>query len=317
MSTQVNISKKITVKDEAILLTSDVNSINFTGTGITATTVGNDVTVTVTGSGLTVGTTAIASGTNGRVLFQDAGVLQQDASFFWDNTNKRLGVGATPATNVRLDVRAQGALSTDIAFRVRNSANTGNFLDVQGDGRYRLGDANGGLSNSFSYISDGRLFMAKAGSNFIELNPSTTTNRLYAPSNGWDIAGNTTIATVAAGSNTGTGNFQFYAGNLQIGTGLIASSAASMSIWITNGTAPSVNGTDRHWYYSADITAGNAAPHFRTENGNVIKIYRETTAIAAAAFVANTSSIANDSATYGGYTMGQVVAALKAQGLLA
>jgi hypothetical protein len=47
MSTGINISKKITVKDEAVLLTSDVNSINFTGAGITATTVGNDVTVTV------------------------------------------------------------------------------------------------------------------------------------------------------------------------------------------------------------------------------------------------------------------------------
>ena len=50
MSTQINISKKITVKDEAVVLTSDVNSINFTGTGITATTIGNDVTVTVPGS---------------------------------------------------------------------------------------------------------------------------------------------------------------------------------------------------------------------------------------------------------------------------
>ena len=50
MSTQINISKKVAVKDEAVLLTSDVNSINFTGTGITATTVGNDVTVTAIGS---------------------------------------------------------------------------------------------------------------------------------------------------------------------------------------------------------------------------------------------------------------------------
>jgi hypothetical protein len=50
MSTEINVSKKITVKDEAVLLTSDVNSINFTGTGITATTVGNDVTVTAIGS---------------------------------------------------------------------------------------------------------------------------------------------------------------------------------------------------------------------------------------------------------------------------
>jgi hypothetical protein len=42
-----------------------------------------------------------------------------------------------------------------------------------------------------------------------------------------------------------------------------------------------------------------------------------TNAIAAAAFVANTSAIANDTATFGGYTVGQVVAALKRIGLLA
>jgi len=42
-----------------------------------------------------------------------------------------------------------------------------------------------------------------------------------------------------------------------------------------------------------------------------------TNAIAAAAFVANTSGIANDTATWGGYTGGQIVAALKRIGLLA
>lgn len=42
-----------------------------------------------------------------------------------------------------------------------------------------------------------------------------------------------------------------------------------------------------------------------------------TTAIAASTFVANTSLIANDSATFGGYTIGQVVAALKRIGALA
>jgi hypothetical protein len=89
----------------------------------------------VGGGGLTIGTTAITSGTDGRVLFQSGGVVQQDSGFFWDNTNKRLGVGATPATSVRLDVRAQGALSTDIGFRVRNSADTANILSVQGNGR--------------------------------------------------------------------------------------------------------------------------------------------------------------------------------------
>ena len=46
------------------------------------------------------------------------------------------------------------------------------------------------------------------------------------------------------------------------------------------------------------------------------KIARPTTAVTAAAFAANTSGITDDTATYGGYTMGQVVAALKNLGLL-
>jgi hypothetical protein len=84
-------------------------------------------------SGLTIGSTAIASGTDGRVLFQSAGVLQQSANFFWDNTNSRLGIGNSSPT-ARLHISAQGALSTDIAIRVRNSANTADLFSVLGNG---------------------------------------------------------------------------------------------------------------------------------------------------------------------------------------
>jgi hypothetical protein len=42
-----------------------------------------------------------------------------------------------------------------------------------------------------------------------------------------------------------------------------------------NGTAPTTLATDTFGMYSADITAGNAAPHFRTENGSIIKLYKE------------------------------------------
>jgi hypothetical protein len=51
-------------------------------------------------SGLTIGTTPIASGTVGRVLFEGTGnVLQQSGNFFWDETNARLGIGtSTPTT---------------------------------------------------------------------------------------------------------------------------------------------------------------------------------------------------------------------------
>jgi hypothetical protein len=50
MSTNISISKRIAIQDEGVLKTSNVNSINFTGAGITATNVGDDVTVNVPGS---------------------------------------------------------------------------------------------------------------------------------------------------------------------------------------------------------------------------------------------------------------------------
>ena len=51
----------------------------------------------VLSTGLTIGTTPIASGTVGRVLFEGTGnVVQESANLFWDNTNVRLGIGGTP-----------------------------------------------------------------------------------------------------------------------------------------------------------------------------------------------------------------------------
>jgi hypothetical protein len=56
-------------------------------------------------TGLTIGTTPIASGTIGRVLFQGTGnVLQQSSSLFWDNTNGRLGIG-TSSPSQALEIR--------------------------------------------------------------------------------------------------------------------------------------------------------------------------------------------------------------------
>jgi hypothetical protein len=55
-------------------------------------------------TGLTIGTTPIASGTIGRVLFQGTGnVLQQSSSLFWDGTNNRLGIGtSTPISAMQI-----------------------------------------------------------------------------------------------------------------------------------------------------------------------------------------------------------------------
>lgn len=54
-------------------------------------------------------------------------------------TSTQIGAGAAPSGSVRLDIRAQGALSTDIALRTRNSTDTYNILAVQGDGNIQIG----------------------------------------------------------------------------------------------------------------------------------------------------------------------------------
>jgi hypothetical protein len=118
-------------------------------------------------TGLTVGTTAIASGTDGRVLFQSAGVLQQSAIFFWDNTNSRLGVGtSSPAS--RLDITAQGALSTDLAIRIRNSANTSDILKIAGNGQSVL--FNNSTGSSLSSMDSTNTFAAVSLENFSLVN---------------------------------------------------------------------------------------------------------------------------------------------------
>jgi hypothetical protein len=260
---------------------------------------------TTISSGITVGTTPVTSGTVGRILFEGAGgVVQQDADLFWDNTNKRLGIGATPDASTRLDVRAQGALSTDIAFRVRNSANTVNSVEYQGGG-YKIWRAHSGDMHFAFDPANNRLHLKRTGNYDIFTDNAVTQLSMICNAGSLQLRGGIKMLHIYNGGN-------FHLG----GTELLAGSGDGNLIF-QNGTAPSTNLTDRHYYYSDDITAGNAAPHFRTENGAIIKLYQETTGVAAAAFVSNTSLILDDSATYGGYTMGQVVAALKAQGLLA
>jgi|694.fasta_scaffold29033_2 hypothetical protein len=49
MSTEINIKKRIAVLEESAIITADVNSIDFVGSGVNASTVDGDVTVTIPG----------------------------------------------------------------------------------------------------------------------------------------------------------------------------------------------------------------------------------------------------------------------------
>jgi hypothetical protein len=82
-----------------------------------------------------------------------------------------------------------------------------------------------------------------------------------------------------------TQNNRFIAGEYGIGVGTGTFDASQTNgINVRSGTAPTTNVADVFVMYAADITAGNAAPHFRTENGNTVKIYQETTGVGSATF---------------------------------
>jgi hypothetical protein len=57
-------------------------------------------------------------------------------------TSTQLGVGAAPSGTTRLDVRAQGALSTDQIFKIRNSADNRDVIRVTGDENMLFGSDN-------------------------------------------------------------------------------------------------------------------------------------------------------------------------------
>lgn len=138
------------------------------------------------GGGITVGTTAVTSGTVGRVFFQGTGnVVQQDSALFYDNTNKRLGLGAngnTPTSTLFVRTNTTSAHDTFILqngqygnpiFRVRdnatasqstigslfvaariygsNSTTTGNELDLGG---YGLGASYGAAATNAVWLNN-------------------------------------------------------------------------------------------------------------------------------------------------------------------
>lgn len=93
--------------------------------------------------------------------------------------------------------------------------------------------------------------------------------------------------------------------------------AATNTITIHNGTAPITSIADAFQQYSADIVAGNSAPHFRTENGAIVKVYQETTSVGASTLASGVGIPLTDTDTFDGYTLKQIVKALRNQGLLA
>ena len=128
--------------------TSRTLTINGTTQDLSA-----DRTFTIS-TGITIGTTAITSGTVGRVLFEGTGnVVQESANLFWDNTNGRLGIGtATPTSALHVSTSA----STTAVFQQSGRPNITFLNNTTSIGV--VGGAvavSGGASNDFGIGTNG------------------------------------------------------------------------------------------------------------------------------------------------------------------
>jgi len=191
------------------------------------------------------------------------------------DVNRNVSIGST-SPQARLDVRAQGALSTDIAFRVRNSADNYSIITARGD-------------RSISFFADSQ------GLNFTQPSLGTARIRHYAVAT---LPSHLTIQSDGAGGSVGQIRLDALDGNTPAltvqrlisglsdltGSTLFTGFGTNAATFVMKnalnyggiGTIPTGTATDHFAMYSADITAGNAAPHFRTEAGNVIKLYQQS-----------------------------------------
>ena len=269
LSDQTDLQSALNAKQDTLISGTNIKTINGN------TLLGSGDLVISPSSTITVGTTPVTSGTDGRIFFQSGGVVQQDSSLFWNNTNKilvignpstlpstlgyklsvdghivlkdltnelwfgntnvrirrtsnrmffdgfsgfdwvntststtmmqltnsgQLTIGATTA-GARLDVRAQGALSTDLILRTRNSADTRNFLVVNGAGDVYNNGAGGVMTNTFYGENVGR-------------NASGGSNTAFGANAGASISTGAinTFFGNSAGITTSTGNFNSYFG---------------------------------------------------------------------------------------------------------
>jgi hypothetical protein len=126
-------------------------------------------------SGITIGTTAITSGTVGRILFEGTGnVVQESANLFWDNTNGRLGINnATPTQSLDISgamrivttgnypISLSRASTSGVAQQVSNSGTTTYFGTDSTGGGFLF---TGGLQYA-SFFGNGGNYPTQFGTN--------------------------------------------------------------------------------------------------------------------------------------------------------
>jgi hypothetical protein len=208
--------------------------------------------------------------------------------------SNNLGIGPSPDPSIRLDVRAEGA-SSDIEFRIRNSGGTGNIFNISGDYVVQSRRSNNTedtlrVDGTNNYVEMFKTDAVQHRGIRFSKNASNLNSMEYFTQNA-SVNGHFLFKSTpsSGGYGTSASGFVFQSGNESTAGFTISPRNIALSnetpstlqtvtlgknvFHIQNNTIPTTSLIDHFAIYSADIVAGNAAPHFRTEAGNIIKLY--------------------------------------------
>jgi hypothetical protein len=244
-------------------------------------------------SGLTVNSTAITSGTAGRVFginiatptvaLDVAGAERivsnlggSGTSFsVWNTTTERFRV----QENGNVSFNNWYAFSNLNELNIAGGRDATNAISLSALNSYNVVNVTRNLvriANTISHTSgstnDTRMLTINPTIN-VTGGTSTIRGLYYDPT----LTSTTGVTNIAIQATTGSVIFNSTSGNVAIGGTSFGTSSDKVLAQYT-GTAPGSSPSDAYQQYSADITAGNAAPHFRTENGNVVKLYQQSSA---------------------------------------
>jgi len=236
------------------------------------------------GGSIAIGQVAFGTGTN---------QIGGDNGLFWDNINKRLGIGTTtPGNTFHIS-----------AFNTSNSQARIASLELQS---FALNNA---------WIGENVFYN---GSDFQRRNTGSAVLFYFAGNEGQFRC----VGSGSAGTTTGLSNVQFKVnsdGTVALGGAMSnAQGNYSNSTVQISGTTLQVNDAKNIVLGTTTGTKIGTATSQKIGFWNATPIVQPTTAIAESAFVENAGGVnVNDDSTFDGYTIRQVVKALRDAGLLA
>ena len=272
------------------------------------------------GGGITIGTTAITSGTAGRILFESAtNKVSQSSSLFWDITNSCLGIG-TSSLSATDSISIIGSNSNRKSIIMQNTHASGNTSFYFQNDRGSFNAYGGLLTGGSAYNT----------ADFFGVDSADRTTLLSDGANSTGLAvGTLTAMPLIFGTNNLARVYITSAGLAGIGTG----ATVSARLHVISTTEQLRIGYDTSNYTSFTVGAGGlltiapigagaglllgSATTVKIGLWNTTPVVQPTTAGASAtvAHIGGSAMLEND--TIDGYTLAQIVKALRNIGILA